>query len=93
MTPVDATAKIEDARLGFTGALSAANVPALWAQVLHARYTVLDLSGLTAADSAALAMLSELQENNPEAAVEGLPAHLDALRQAYRLGPQLRFTA
>ena len=82
-----------DGRLAISGSLTAATVPTVWAQVGRAHYTHLDLSALSAADSAALAMLSRLQENNPQAEVVGLPAHVDALRQAYRLDPQLRFTA
>lgn len=93
MTSIDAQATIDGERLGISGALSVWNAPRIWAQISTARFMYLDLSGLTAADSAALAMLSRLQENNAKAEVIGLPAHLDALRQAYRLDPQLRFTA
>ncbi|QYR53120.1 STAS domain-containing protein [Lysobacter soyae] len=89
----DARATLTDGRLGISGALSVSNVAALWAEVCRLRYNVLDLTGLTSADSAALAMLSKLQDNQASAEVHGLPAHLDALRQAYRLDPHLRFTA
>lgn len=93
MSALAAHANLVEKRLTISGSLTAVSAPTVWAQMGRAHYTHLDLSALSAADSAALAMLSRLQENNPQAEVVGLPAHLDALRQAYRLDPQLRFTA
>ncbi len=93
MALLDARATLADGRLALAGALTATHVPVLWAQIGRAQYRQLDLAAVSAADSAALAMLSRLQENNPQAEVVGLPTHLDALRQAYRLDSQLRFTA
>ncbi|MDO5506408.1 MAG: STAS domain-containing protein [Pseudoxanthomonas suwonensis] len=76
--------------LRFAGALTAAQVPALWASLRNsAAARTLDLQAVTALDSAGLALLSSLAGEHVE--VRGQPPGLHELRAAYRLDPGLRF--
>ncbi|KLI99910.1 STAS domain-containing protein [Luteimonas sp. FCS-9] len=78
--------------LAFAGALSAATVPALWsrAQPLRAGARRLDLTSVTAVDSAGLALLAELADGGA-LTVDGTPPGLAELRSAYRLTPALGY--
>lgn len=78
--------------LRFAGALSRANVPALWKR-LPALDGVrrLDLRAVASVDSAGLALLAELAARTGATAVDGEPPGLAELRSAYRLDASLGF--
>ena len=80
--------------LAFAGAIDAASVPALWSQAQAARPGAarLDLGGVTALDSAGLALLAELAGDGA-LGVEGTPPGLAELCRAYRLTPTLAFVS
>ena len=78
--------------LRFTGALLRAHVAALWKRLpaLDGVRT-LDLSGVSALDSAGLALLSEVAARSGATRVEGDAPGLADLRAAYRLDATLGF--
>ncbi|HJR73759.1 MAG TPA: STAS domain-containing protein [Luteimonas sp.] len=89
-----ATVRREGEALVFAGALERAAVAALWrqAQPLLKDLRRLDLSAVSAVDSAGLALLAELAERiGAGVQVEGDPPGLAELRAAYRLAPDLTF--
>ena len=92
----DASVVREGGALRFGGALVRAAVPALWrtaaAQAGGAR--CIDIGGVTAIDSAGLALLSALAHAaGRDAEVVGAPPGLPELRAAYRLDAALGFAA
>lgn len=93
MPAVTASVQRRDDALAFAGALSREAVAALWPQALAALpgATRLELSAVTAVDSAGLALLVELAQRAGGVAVDGDPPGLDGLRRAYRLSPDLSF--
>lgn len=80
-------------RLSLSGALDRDAATASWSQALAevdgAR--VLDVSAVTALDSAGLAMLVALAERMQDASIEGAPPGMSDLLAAYRLRPTLAF--
>ena len=92
-TPAPASVQRRDDALAFAGVLSRDAVPGLWPQALRALDGArrLDLSQVTAVDSAGLALLVELAARAGGLAVHGDPPGLDGLRKAYRLSPSLTF--
>lgn len=76
--------------LRFAGALSRAQVPALWKRLPPlAGVRVIDLREVSSVDSAGLALLAEIAHRAGGAAIEGAPAGLAELRSAYRLNAGL----
>lgn len=82
-----------DDTLVFTGALDRLAAAQLWprAQAQLAGVRRLDLSAVSAVDSAGLALLAELAARIDGVAVVGRPPGLDELRAAYRLQDDLSF--
>ena len=80
-------------RLLLSGALDRDAATATWAQAVTAAHgaRVLDVSAVTAIDSAGLAMLVALAERMQDARIEGAPARMSDLQAAYRLRPTLAF--
>ncbi len=81
--------------LRFTGPLLRQHVPALWQAALPQLPAArrFDLSGVTALDSAGVALLAELAERAGHPPLDHVPAALDELCDAYRLNRQLGFAA
>ncbi|MEN5059497.1 STAS domain-containing protein [Luteimonas sp. TWI1416] len=90
--PAAASVRRDGDALAFAGALSAVTVPALWPRVqpLRAGASRLDLTTVTAVDSAGLALLAELAGDGA-LTVHGEPPGLAELRSAYRLTPALAY--
>lgn len=90
-----ATVRREGEALVFAGALERAAVAALWrqAQPLLKDLRRLDLSAVSAVDSAGLALLAELAARAPDIGVIGAPPGLSELRAAYRLDEGLGFSS
>ncbi|ASR43166.1 hypothetical protein BEN78_06990 [Xanthomonas citri pv. mangiferaeindicae] len=90
--PAAASVRRDGDALAFAGAVSAATVPALWPRVqpLRAGARQLDLTAVTAVDSAGLALLAELAGDGA-LTVDGEPPGLAELRSAYRLTPALTY--
>lgn len=87
-----ASVERDDETLRFAGALTRAQVPALWTRLRgEARARVLDLHAVSAVDSAGLALLAQLAAADVE--ILGHPPGLDELRAAYRLDGKLRFAS
>jgi len=87
---------LEGDALRFAGALVRAEVPGLWSRLPAglAQVRRLDLSAVERLDSAGIALLSAVAERcggDGRPHIEGNPAGLDALRQAYRLDASLGF--
>ena len=82
----------DDACLHLSGPLDRAGVTALWPQLdtLRHRAQHLDLDGITALDSAGLALLSTLASDG--LAVRGTAAGLGELAAAYRLDASLKLS-
>lgn len=80
--------------LRFAGALSRAEVPALWqqARVVLEGVRRFDLAAVSVVDSAGIALLAELADRIGPVAIDGDPPGLAELRSAYRLDHQLRFS-
>jgi phospholipid transport system transporter-binding protein len=78
--------------LRFHGPVLREHVAGLWlaAMPLLAGARTLDASAVAALDSAGLALFGELMQRNPALQLAAPPADLEALRQAYRLGPRLQ---
>ena len=93
-TPSTAGVRRDGDALAFAGAVSAATVPALWAeaQALRTGARRLDLHGVTTLDSAGLALLAELADTGA-LAVDGTPPGLTELCGAYRLTPSLGYVS
>jgi phospholipid transport system transporter-binding protein len=94
--PTDANAGVTRAgeALRFAGALSRAQVPALWKQLPAVDgIRVLDLTAVASVDSAGLALLAELASKLGGVVLLGDPPGLAELRSAYRLDDQLGFAA
>lgn len=90
MPSADASLRRDGDSVHFTGPLTAAEVPTLWAQLQgRPKPAQLQLAGITRLDSAGLAMLARLAEDGPQ--LHGQPEGLQELCAAYRLDPQLRF--
>lgn len=82
--------------LAFSGTLLRGDVAAAWRQAAGALDGVrrLDLTAVQRVDSAGLALLAELAARAAgDIIVDGAPGGLAELRAAYRLSPQLAFTA
>ena len=80
----------------FDGALQRAVVPALWPQALSSLAGVrrFDLRAVSHVDSAGLAMLAELAARAETGiAIDGAPAGLHALCEAYRLDSSLGYAS
>lgn len=97
-TPAPATdaAEADATRAGealrFAGALVRAQVPGLWKRLPSLDgVRTLDLAGVTALDSAGLALLAEVAARAGATAVQGDPPGLSELRSAYRLDATLGF--
>ncbi len=94
--PTEAPADVSRAgeALRFAGALSHANVPALWKRLPPLEgVRRLDLREVTLVDSAGLALLAETAARAGVADIEGTPQGLAELRSAYRLDAGLGFGA
>jgi phospholipid transport system transporter-binding protein len=94
----DATFRIENGTLHLAGVLDRAAVVDLWPQLARGLGPLrqLDLQAIERLDSAGLALLGELAARlraNGGGTIAGTPAGLDELRAAYRLMPDLDFTA
>jgi len=78
--------------LRFHGAVLRDRVAGLWRDALPALAGAqrLDLAGVTALDSAGLALFGELLQRNPALRLAAVPADFESLRQAYRLDPRLQ---
>jgi len=94
MAVAAASVRREGDALAFAGDVVAASVPALWSQAQAGRAGVarLDLSAVTALDSAGLALLAELA-GNAALRVDGSPPGLTELCRAYRLTPALGYVS
>ncbi|WP_101926756.1 MULTISPECIES: STAS domain-containing protein [Luteimonas] len=94
MADAAATVRRSGDALAFAGALTRDAVRRLWAEAgpLRAGATRLDLTAITAIDSAGLALLGALSDDG-RVAVDGTPPGLADLRSAYRLAPSLAFAA
>lgn len=94
MAPATASVRRDGDALAFAGAVVAAHVPALWSQAQAGRAGVarLDLTDVTALDSAGLALLAELAGDGA-LPVDGTPPGLAELCRAYRLTPTLAFVS
>lgn len=94
----DATARVEGDALHLAGTLDRAAAITLWPQLMRQAATLrrLDLHAVERVDSAGVALLAELaarMRGNGGGTLTGTPAGLDELRAAYRLSPDLDFTA
>ncbi len=94
--PASTDARADATRAGealrFAGVLSRASVPGLWkAMPALDGVRTLDLHGVTALDSAGLALLSAVAERCGATTVEGDPPGLAELQSAYRLDRRLGF--
>ncbi len=94
MRATTASVRREGDALAFAGAVVAAHVPTLWSQAQAGRAGVarLDLTDVSALDSAGLALLAELAGDGA-LAVAGTPPGLAELCRAYRLTPALGFVS
>ncbi len=92
---MDANVQREGDALVFHGRLDREAVPALWRRLEREAPGVarVRLDQVETVDSAGIALLAELAARHPEGlAVEGTPAGLAELRDAYRLDDRLRFS-
>jgi phospholipid transport system transporter-binding protein len=90
-----ASVRREGEALVFSGALQRAVVASLWPQALAslAGTNRFDLRAVSQVDSAGLALLAELVERaGGITAIDGAPAGLHALCEAYRLDPGLGYS-
>lgn len=80
-------------RLLLSGALDRDAATVSWPQAVAAAHgaRVLDVSAVTAIDSAGLAMLVALAERMQDGRIEGAPPGMSDLLAAYRLRPTLAF--
>ena len=80
-------------RLVLSGALDRDAATLSWSRAVAAAdgARILDVSAVTAVDSAGLAMLVALAERMQDARIEGAPAGMSDLQAAYRLRPTLAF--
>jgi ABC-type transporter Mla MlaB component len=94
MPATDASARVvrEGDALRFHGPVLRDRVATLWlaAIPLLAGANTLDLGGVTALDSAGLALFGELLNRNAALQLASTPADLESLRQAYRLDARLQ---
>lgn len=91
---MDARVQRDGDAVSFTGRLDRDSVPALWRALgtTGAPARSVRLQQVEAVDSAGIALLAELAARSPDGlVVEGTPAGLAELRDAYRLDEQLRF--
>ncbi|GAA4857045.1 STAS domain-containing protein [Luteimonas vadosa] len=90
-----ATVRRDGDALVFSGTLTRDAVASLWKPAVAALDGArrLDLSAVDLVDSAGLALLAELSERAGGAVLQGSPAGLSDLRNAYRLAPGLGFAA
>lgn len=95
MPGADVGLRYEQARLVFAGELVRPAIAGLWPQLPPAdvRIDVLDLRAVPRIDSAGLALLARLCRRHPQAVIEGDPAGLADLRDAYRLDDHLACAA
>ena len=94
--PTDASVRRDGEALVFSGALHRAVIATLWPQALSALAGTsrFDLHAVSQVDSAGLAMLAELAARaDTSVAVDGAPAGLHALCEAYRLDSGLGYTS
>lgn len=90
-----ATAELHDATLHFRGRLDRDSVSALWRTLPKGTWTALDLSQVSALDTAGLALLVETAAHCGWRAGGGMlrildaPPAYDALCLAYRIRPEL----
>ena len=95
-TPADASVRREGEALVFSGALQRAVVATLWPQALSslAGASRIDLRTVSQVDSAGLALLAELVARaGTGIAIDGAPAGLHALCEAYRLDAGLGYAS
>ena len=91
-----ASVRREGEALVFNGALQRAVVATLWPQALAslAGANRFDLRAVSQVDSAGLALLAELVARaGASVAIDGTPAGLHALCEAYRLDPGLGYAS
>jgi phospholipid transport system transporter-binding protein len=93
-TPAVATQHMQGDTLHIAGQLQRDAVPVLWAALPTAAIAQIDLSAVTALDTAGLALLVELAARSQRAGgaaprILHVPAGYDALCAAYRIRPQL----
>ncbi|WP_374605804.1 STAS domain-containing protein [Thermomonas sp.] len=93
MTAAAARVQRDGERLLLSGALDRDAATASWSRALAAAdgARVLDVSAVSAIDSAGLAMLVALAERMQDARIEGVPSGMSDLLAAYRLRPTLAF--
>lgn len=94
--PTAASVRREGEALVFTGALQRAVVATLWTQALSslAGTRRFDLHAVSQVDSAGLAMLAELSARADSSIdVDGEPAGLHALCEAYRIDSSLGYVS
>lgn len=94
--PTGASVRREGEALVFNGALQRAVVASLWpqAQASLAGVSRIDLRAVSQVDSAGLALLAELAARaGGGIAIDGAPAGLHALCEAYRLDPGLGYAS
>lgn len=93
MTETAARVHRDGERLLLSGALDRDAATVSWSPAVAAAHgaRVLDVSAVTAIDSAGLAMLVALAERMQDARIEGAPPGMSDLLAAYRLRPTLAF--
>ena len=93
MTEAEARLQRDGDRLSLSGALDRDAATASWPQAVAAAdgAGVLDVSAVTAIDSAGLAMLVALAERMQDVHIAGTPPGMADLLAAYRLRPTLAF--
>lgn len=95
--PAPARASVERCGDGlrFVGAMTRAQIAALWRQAMPQLEGVhrFDLVAVSGVDSAGVALLAELAARCGAVAIDGVPPGLAELRAAYRLAPALTFAS
>ena len=93
MTERTASVELQDGRLVFDGALLRPALSALWPRLAKTGAVfMIDLGHVPRIDSAGIALIGWLADKHPQAAITGLPAGYEDLRNAYRLDTRLGFT-
>ena len=93
MSNLASSVRRDGERMVFTGDLDRGAATQLWPQASASAVgaKVLDVSAVTAIDSAGLAMLVALAAGMDDVHVEGAPRGMTELLAAYRLTPTLAF--
>ena len=93
MTERTTSVELQDGRLAFDGALLRPALASLWPRLMKmAAVSAIDLTRVPRIDSAGIALVGWLADEHPQAAITGLPAGYEDLRNAYRLDTRLGFT-